>query len=255
MTYRPLELDYYKILDISRHASKSEMEEAWKQRLREYDVEKLRYFGKKLHDLAEEETRLINEAYEVLSDPEKRRAYNQTIGRRVGRKDGIQKIQDLKKYIQKQADIHNNRAIQYWQELQYEKAITEWQKGIKAAPSVPELYHNLASACLSLKRFEEAIEVGERTIRLYPNFSEAFHNLGCAYYKVGEPNLAAQNWKMALELDPDCVEAHKNLDMLISNSIISPDSDVSPYKVELEENNKPQKGIFSRAFDKFRKKT
>jgi len=246
---------YYKILEVNRHASQAEIKEAWKKKMREYDVNKLKYFGEKLRNLAEEETQLINEAYEVLSDPEKRKAYNQTVGRRINRTDGIERIQDLKNYVKKQAEIHNNRAIEYWQERQYQKAILEWKKGIKIAPSMAELYHNLANGYLNLKRYSEAIEVWEMAIQLEPNFVEAYHNLGCAYYRIGEPEQAAKNWKKVLEIDPNFVEARKNIDMLIANSIISPDSDVSPYEVESDGNNDSENGIFTKVFGKFRKKS
>jgi len=252
---KQFEFDYYKILEVNRHASQSEIEEAWKKKLREYDVDKLKYFGEKLRNLAKEETQLINEAYEVLSDPEKRKAYNQTIGRRIGRKNSLEQDQDLKRYVQKQADIHNNRAIQFWQERQYEKAIVEWNKAIKIAPSLAILHHNLANACLNLERYDKAIEIWEKTIELHPNLAEAYNNLGCAYYKIGEPDLAAKNWKKVLELNPDCEEARKNLEMLVANSIISPDTDVSPYSIESNYENSNSKGRLSRVFSKFRKKT
>ena len=255
MTYNgQLEIDdYYKVLDVSRHASQSEIKEAWKKKLREYDINKLRYFGEKIRGLAEKETQLINEAYEVLSDPEKRKVYNQTIGRRIGRKSSIEEIQDLKIYAEKQAEIYNNRAIQHWQERRYEKAIAEWKKGIQSDRSRVELYHNLANAYLNLVRYEEAIEVWKKAIEIQPNFSAAYHNLGCAYYRIGEPHLAAESWKMTLELDPDCLEARKNIDMLISKSIIK-DLDVSPYKIGSSGNNS-RKGIFSKTLGRFRKKT
>ncbi len=64
--------DYYKILGVSKNASKEEISQAFRKLARKYhpDVNP----GDKT---AEEKFKEINEAYEVLSDPEKRKKYDQ----------------------------------------------------------------------------------------------------------------------------------------------------------------------------------
>src|SRR6266446_7075766 len=64
--------DYYKTLGVARNASDEEIRKAFRKLARQYhpDVAK----DKKA---AEEKFKEINEAYEVLSDPEKRKKYDE----------------------------------------------------------------------------------------------------------------------------------------------------------------------------------
>lgn len=64
--------DYYKILDVQRSASKEEINKAYKKLARKYHPD-LNQGDKQ----AEERFKEINEAHEVLKDPEKRRMYDQ----------------------------------------------------------------------------------------------------------------------------------------------------------------------------------
>lgn len=65
--------DYYKILGVSRSASNEDIKRAFRKLAREYHPDKNKAPG------AEERFKEINEANEVISDPEKRKAYD-TLG-------------------------------------------------------------------------------------------------------------------------------------------------------------------------------
>ena len=64
--------DYYEVLGIQKGASEDEIKKAYKKKAREYHPD--------LHPddpSCEEKMKEVNEAHEVLSDPEKRQRYDQ----------------------------------------------------------------------------------------------------------------------------------------------------------------------------------
>ena len=67
--------DYYKILGISKNASPEEIKRAYRELVQKYHPDK--YYGKPEYKEMNEKFKQINEAYQVLSDPEKRRLYDQ----------------------------------------------------------------------------------------------------------------------------------------------------------------------------------
>ncbi len=66
---------YYKVLDISENASSSEIREAYRKLVRQWHPDRNPYTP-----TSDDIMKMYNEAYEVLSDPEKRSAYDASIG-------------------------------------------------------------------------------------------------------------------------------------------------------------------------------
>lgn len=63
--------DYYRIMGVSRGASQEDIKRAYRKLARQYHPDVSKESG------AEERFKEVNEAYEVLKDPDKRRAYDQ----------------------------------------------------------------------------------------------------------------------------------------------------------------------------------
>lgn len=108
--------NYYEILEVSKNASKEVIEKAYKVLAKKYHPDLQEPANKKI---SEEKMKLINEAYEILSDDNKRRNYNI-------------ELENKEKAIREQ-QVNNYKDIEeddeeYYEE--YEKPLTK--KEIKA---------------------------------------------------------------------------------------------------------------------------
>ena len=68
--------DYYQVLGVSDNADKQEISKAYKSLARRYHPDK--HLNNELEELAAEKLVQLNEAYAVLSNPQKRAAYDAT---------------------------------------------------------------------------------------------------------------------------------------------------------------------------------
>lgn len=86
--------NYYEILEVSRNASEEIIEKAYKVLAKKYHPDLQEEQNKKQ---AEEKMKLINEAYEVLSDTNKRKEYNIELENEEKRKTQEQQINNYNK--------------------------------------------------------------------------------------------------------------------------------------------------------------
>ena len=94
-------ITYYEILEVSRMASKEVITKAYKVLVRKYHPDLEQDEGKK--EEAKEKMVRINEAYETLSDDEKRKKYDDTIA--------ILEEKEKERQQSKTQNINNNRNI------------------------------------------------------------------------------------------------------------------------------------------------
>jgi cytochrome c biogenesis protein CcmG/thiol:disulfide interchange protein DsbE len=71
---------YYTVLDVSTQATAAEIEAAYQRQRERYSPERVATLGEEFRRVAEARSAEIEHAYGVLADPERRRAYDSSIG-------------------------------------------------------------------------------------------------------------------------------------------------------------------------------
>ena len=103
--------NYYEILEVSKNASKEIIEKAYKVLAKKYHPDLQQDENKK--QIAEQKMKLINEAYEVLSDDEKRKNYDLELEEQV--------ITIERQRYEKEQNDRNNKQVYYEEEPELTK--------------------------------------------------------------------------------------------------------------------------------------
>ena len=109
-----MEKNYYEILEVDKNASKEIIDKAYKTLAKRYHPDLQTQEGK---EQKEELMKKVNEAYDVLSDENKRTAYNQQLASKNVSMDEYQKILLENELLKQQLEtarqnIQNNRVHQ-----------------------------------------------------------------------------------------------------------------------------------------------
>ena len=102
-----MEKNYYRILQIDKEASQDIIEKAYKTLAKKYHPDLQAEENKKN---AENILKKINEAYEVLSNPSKREAYNKTIEQSTISQEQYKEIIHQNEYLKNK--LKNNSSVQ-----------------------------------------------------------------------------------------------------------------------------------------------
>jgi curved DNA-binding protein CbpA len=84
-----LEVDYYHLLGVSPNATRKEIKLAYRRMAEVYHPDKLRHLPSSVRKEGEDIMRLLNEAKQVLMDPDKRYLYDCRIGKTGSKQDAI----------------------------------------------------------------------------------------------------------------------------------------------------------------------
>ena len=116
------------------------------------------------------------------------------------------KIKYFTKAVELNPDLveaYEKRAIHYYFQQRYDKAIRDYTKIIELKPEGPEAYLMLGSAHLKKGELEPAINNLSRSIELDPKVAKAFGNRAEAYRLSGMATEAVQDSTTAIALRGD----------------------------------------------------
>lgn len=191
-----MKADYYSILEVWPSSSIEDVKKSYFRLAKTYHPDTA-------GDTPENRDRfkLINEAYHILSDPQKRHLYDESL--RKG-KINSKSANTLKEEDRRTASISFNQAKEAMRNGHYEKASLLLKNAIKADPKNPA-YQSYYGFCLAMlnTNLHEARDACKRAIQMEFYNPEYHANLGFVYFKAGLKNLALKHFRDAIKWDPD----------------------------------------------------
>ena len=199
--------DYYSILEVWPKSSEEDIKKNYFRLAKTYHPD---VAGDKPEN--RERFKLINEAYGVLGDPQKRREYDESMhGTGGASKDG----KATHESDVRSASMAFRQARDSMKTGRYDKAIMLLRTAIRFDSSDPA-YHSWYGFCLAMTKSDlhEARDACRKAIEI-EFYSADFHsNLGFVYFRAGLKTLALKHFNEALKWDPDHSLARKILSQL-----------------------------------------
>jgi tetratricopeptide (TPR) repeat protein/membrane associated rhomboid family serine protease len=108
------------------------------------------------------------------------------------------------------ARAYNRRGLVYYHQKNYEKAISDFNEAIRLDPYYAHPYNNRGLAYYEQKNYEKAITDFSEAIRLDPYYAHPYNNRGLAYYEQKKFEKAISDYNEAIRLDPKYAVAYRN---------------------------------------------
>jgi curved DNA-binding protein CbpA len=187
--------DYYSILEVWPTASVEEIKRNY------FRLAKL-YHPDAAGDTPENRDRfkLINEAYSVLSDAQKRAMYDESLRKTKNSKDAVA----IQEKDRRSAMLSFAQAKEAMRGGRIDMAALLFKAAIKYDPTNPA-YHSWYGFCLGMlnTRLHEARDACLKAIQMEFYNADYHANLGFVYFKAGLKKVAIKHFKEALKWDPD----------------------------------------------------
>lgn len=195
MTANNKKSEYYSTLDVWPKATTEEIKKNYFRLAKLYHPD---VAGDKPEN--RERFKLINEAFSVLGDPEKRREYDEFLSAKGATKEG----KEMREQDGRSATMAFRQARDSMRAGRYDKAIMLLRTAIRFDDSDPA-YHSWYGFCLAMSNSDlhEARDACRKAIEI-EFYSADFHaNLGFVYFKAGLKSLAVKHFNEALKWDSD----------------------------------------------------
>ena len=217
--------DYlYDILRVQPNAEQEVIESAYRRLLRMYhpDVNK--------HPLADNVTKILINAYEILGDPAKRAEYDEYFASRNSSEVETLLERSRESFLVGDYEIvvmhctrvleiepnnaaaYNNRAAAYISLDSLELAILDFTRAIELEPNSASNYGGRAICYFNSQVWDLAIQDYTRVVEIEPTDANAYDSRGVAYLNLSVEyyDLALQDHTKAIEVDPEYSNAYYN---------------------------------------------
>jgi protein O-GlcNAc transferase len=108
----------------------------------------------------------------------------------------------------KEALSYYNWGIIFFNNQQYDEAITNFRKALEANPNLIHAYNYLGNAFQEKKQFDESKTYYQKAIQLSPTDPTAYINLGILFQNTGQHEKAIKYFEAALDIDPNLYQAY-----------------------------------------------
>lgn len=174
--------NYYEILEINRNASQEIVEKAYKTLAKKYHPD-LQEGDKK--SKYEEKLKIINEAYEVLCDPEKRKAYDATLPDEVSAED-YENLYRQKEYMKQRINrMEQQQNIDQQQNSDFSK--------YEGFTSPTNVQNNSSNADETLLRKEEELRKRQQQLEYQQRMNNAVNK---AYHDAYVADLRRRGYRV-----------------------------------------------------------
>ena len=206
--------DHYAILGIPEDADDAAVHEAYRRRAQQYHPDKVRHLATEFHELAETRMRDINEAYDVLRDHGKRRAYDEQRRPKEAQPTAAEQSAEASPRTATTASSSGSGA--FWIVVGVILAIgllaaagvrwVHWRRDAATAEraAAAASFQRARDACDN-QRWQDAISLLQDVTRARPDWLEAWDLRWRAELALGLYHDAAMSLERAIELDPQAV--------------------------------------------------
>lgn len=199
--------NYYDVLGLARNASEEEIRRRFKALARERHPDRFRGEEKAR---AEKEFQAITEAFNVLTDPERRRVHDLDLSRAAGpaRPGGGEDRSQLVKAFLAQG-------VKAYKAKDYAGAVQSFERAAEVDPKSPQAWYNLAMARSRQGRgLSRALEAAERACEIEPMKPSYLKLAGRLYAQAGQSAKARRFLEKALTWGGEDPEVQAALDEL-----------------------------------------
>ena len=203
-------VDHYQILRVWPTASEDQIKKAYFSLAKLHHPDVVTNKSEEERDAQEIDFKLINEAYAVLSDPVRRREYDESLKAKSGGDPATSAA--ASETDKRSAQLAYEQARTAMKHNRYDKAVVLLKSAIKYDPSNPA-YHSWYGFALGAvrTRLHEARDACKKALEMEFYNADYHANLGYVYHQAGLKSTARGCFQEALKWDPEHALALKHL--------------------------------------------